>query len=55
VFEIGADIHRQGEGQIQEVVEMVERAHHGVAESEKTVFILGKEGAILCVFSSMCM
>lgn len=42
VFDVGVDLHRRGRGQLEEVVELVERAHRGVEEREKTVFILSE-------------
>lgn len=42
VFDVGVDLHRRGRGQLEEVVELVERAHRGVADAEKTVFILSE-------------
>ncbi|OIW31494.1 amidohydrolase 2 [Coniochaeta ligniaria NRRL 30616] len=40
VFDLGVDQHRRGKTQLDEAVEMVDRAHEGVAEGEKVVFIL---------------
>ncbi|GJN70900.1 hypothetical protein PLIIFM63780_002508 [Purpureocillium lilacinum] len=40
VFEVGVDQHRRGKKQLDEVVEMVDRAHDGVPEDEKVTFIL---------------
>ncbi|GAP85890.2 putative amidohydrolase family protein [Rosellinia necatrix] len=40
VFELGVDQHRRGRGQLEEVVEMIDRAHEGVPEDEKVVFII---------------
>ncbi|GAW17143.1 hypothetical protein ANO14919_065930 [Xylariales sp. No.14919] len=40
VFELGVDQHRRGRGQLEEVVEMIDRAHEGVPEEEKVVFIV---------------
>ncbi|KAH6631109.1 hypothetical protein B0J18DRAFT_423160 [Chaetomium sp. MPI-SDFR-AT-0129] len=40
VFEVGIDQHRRGRVQLEEVVEMIDRAHDGVAEDEKVVFVL---------------
>lgn len=39
-FEVGVDVHRRGRKQLDEALAMVERAHEGVEESEKVVFIL---------------
>ncbi|KAI0402252.1 amidohydrolase [Xylaria palmicola] len=40
VFELGVDQHRRGRRQLEEVVEMIDRAHDGVPEEEKVVFIV---------------
>ncbi|KAH6649813.1 hypothetical protein F5144DRAFT_23242 [Chaetomium tenue] len=40
VFDVGVDQHRRGRVQLEEVVEMIDRAHEGVEEEEKVVFIL---------------
>ncbi|PSR84175.1 hypothetical protein BD289DRAFT_368930 [Coniella lustricola] len=41
VFDVGVDLHRRGMRQLEEVVELVERVHEGVAAREsKTTFIL---------------
>ncbi|KAK3360175.1 hypothetical protein B0T25DRAFT_534947 [Lasiosphaeria hispida] len=40
VFDLGVDQHRRGRAQLEEAVEMIDRAHDGVAEEEKVVFIL---------------
>lgn len=40
VFDVGVDLHRRGRAQLEEVVEMVDRAHEGVPEGEKVTFIL---------------
>ncbi|KAI1303250.1 amidohydrolase [Xylaria venustula] len=40
VFDLGVDQHRRGRAQLEEVVEMIDRAHEGVPEEEKVVFIL---------------
>lgn len=43
VFDVGVDLHRRGRGQLEEVVEMVERAHAGVDRPEdKVVFVLSR-------------
>lgn len=42
VFDVGVDQHRRGRIQLEEVVEMIDRAHDGVAEEEKVVFILSE-------------
>jgi L-rhamnono-1,4-lactonase len=42
VFEIGVDQHRRGRHQLEEAVEMIDRAHEGVEEDHKVVFILSK-------------
>ncbi|KAK7739209.1 L-rhamnono-gamma-lactonase [Cytospora paraplurivora] len=40
VFDVGVDLHRRGRAQLEEVVEMVDRAHSGVPEGEKVTFVL---------------
>ncbi|KAI1355287.1 amidohydrolase [Xylaria sp. FL0043] len=40
VFELGVDQHRRGRAQLEAAVEMIDRAHEGVPEEEKVVFIL---------------
>ncbi|KAI1425644.1 amidohydrolase [Xylaria sp. FL1777] len=40
VFELGVDQHRRGRGQLEEVVEMIDRAHESVPEDDKVVFII---------------
>ncbi|KAK1754793.1 hypothetical protein QBC47DRAFT_453028 [Echria macrotheca] len=40
VFDLGVDQHRRGRLQLEEAVEMIDRAHEGVEEDEKVVFIL---------------
>jgi L-rhamnono-1,4-lactonase len=42
VFDVGVDQHRRGRVQLEEVVEMIDRAHDGVEEEEKVVFILSE-------------
>jgi L-rhamnono-1,4-lactonase len=42
VFDLGVDQHRRGRAQLEEAVEMIDRAHDGVAEDEKVVFILSE-------------
>lgn len=39
-FDVGIDLHRRGRSQLEECVELVERAHEGVGDKEKVVFIL---------------
>jgi L-rhamnono-1,4-lactonase len=46
-FDVGVDHHRGGDWQLEEAVEMVKRAHDGVAEAEKVTFILGKNFGFL--------
>jgi len=41
VFDLGVDQHRRGRAQLEEAVEMIDRAHDGVPEDEKVVFIVG--------------
>ncbi|KAH9883266.1 amidohydrolase 2 [Xylariomycetidae sp. FL2044] len=40
VFDLGVDQHRRGRVQLEEVVEMIDRAHEGVPEDQKVVFII---------------
>ncbi|KAL1875387.1 L-rhamnono-gamma-lactonase [Diaporthe australafricana] len=40
VFDVGVDQHRRGRAQLEEAVEMVDRAHDGVPDGEKVTFIL---------------
>ncbi|KAK4104240.1 amidohydrolase 2 [Parathielavia hyrcaniae] len=40
VFDVGVDQHRRGRVQLEELVEMIDRAHEGVEEGEKLVFVL---------------
>jgi L-rhamnono-1,4-lactonase len=42
VFEVGIDQHRRGRLQLEEAVDMIDRAHDGVPEEEKVVFILSE-------------
>lgn len=48
VFDVGVDMHRRGRSQLEEVVELVERAHEGVGEGEKVTFVLS-EFSMLCL------
>ncbi len=47
VFDLGVDQHRRGRAQLEEAVDMIDKAHDGVPEDEKVVFILSA-----CLFSS---
>jgi L-rhamnono-1,4-lactonase len=49
VFDVGVDQHRRGRVQLEEVVEMIDRAHDGVEEGEKVVFILSEFRRGRCV------
>ncbi|KAG6010486.1 hypothetical protein E4U21_006488 [Claviceps maximensis] len=40
VFEVGVDQHMRGKKQLDEVVEMIDRAHEGVDDEKKVTFIL---------------
>ena len=42
VFDVGVDQHRRGRAQLEELVEVIDRAHDGVEEGEKVVFILSE-------------
>ncbi|PHH66932.1 hypothetical protein CDD81_5284 [Ophiocordyceps australis] len=44
VFEVAVDQHRRGNKHLEEVVEMVGRAHQDVPEEEKVVFVLDHFG-----------
>ena len=44
VFDLGVDQHRRGRVQLEEAVDMIDRAHEGVErEEDKVVFILSKK------------
>ncbi|KZZ89131.1 amidohydrolase family protein [Moelleriella libera RCEF 2490] len=40
VFEVAVDQHRRGKRQLDEVVDMIARAHEGVPEAERVTFVL---------------
>jgi len=42
VFELGVDQHRRGRTQLEEVVAMIDRAHDGIPEEDKVVFIISE-------------
>lgn len=42
VFDLGVDQHSGGKWQLEEAVEMIQRAHEGVPEAEKVTFIISK-------------
>jgi len=42
VFELAVDQHRRGRAQLEEAVEMIDRAHDGVDEAEKVVVVISK-------------
>lgn len=42
VFDVGVDQHRRGRLQLEQAVEMIERAHEGVKSEEKVTFILSE-------------
>lgn len=42
VFDLGVDQHSGGKWQLEEAVEMIERAHEGVSEDDKVTFIISK-------------
>lgn len=50
VFDVGVDQHRRGRAQLEEVVGLVERAHEGVAEAERVVFVLSE-----CLLVRLCL
>ncbi|KAI0164286.1 amidohydrolase [Hypoxylon sp. FL1284] len=40
VFDLGVDQHNRGRAQLEEVVEMIDRAHEGVPEEQRVTFIV---------------
>ena len=46
VFDLGVDQHRRGRIQLDQSVEMIDRAHEGVEEEEKVVFIISESHLI---------
>jgi L-rhamnono-1,4-lactonase len=42
VFDLGVDQHRGGKWQLEEAVDMIERAHEGVDEEDKVTFIISE-------------
>ncbi|KAI1806071.1 hypothetical protein F4811DRAFT_512724 [Daldinia bambusicola] len=40
VFDLGVDQHNRGRTQLEEVVEMIDRAHDGVPEDQRVTFII---------------
>lgn len=40
IFEVGVDHHRRGKKQMDELVDMIDRAHEGVPEEEKVTFVI---------------
>ncbi|KAI1389882.1 amidohydrolase 2 [Hypoxylon trugodes] len=40
VFDLGVDQHNRGRAQLEEVVEMIDRAHEGVPEDQRVTFII---------------
>ncbi|KAI1764130.1 amidohydrolase 2 [Hypoxylon sp. FL1150] len=40
VFDLGVDQHNRGRAQLEEVVEMIDRAHDGVPEDQRVTFII---------------
>lgn len=55
VFDVGVDQHRRGRVQLEEVVEVIDRAHEGVEEGEKVVFILSESLAVLWGMGWVCV
>lgn len=49
VFEVGVDQHKRGKKQLDEVVEMIDRAHEGVEANKKVTFVLGEFLLLICV------
>lgn len=54
VFDLGVDQHRRGRAQLEEVVEMIDRAHDGVAEEDKVVFIISTFSSPTDPLISLC-
>lgn len=48
VFDVGVNQHDRGRIQLEETVEMIDRAHDGVPEDEKVVFILSAPPSPSC-------
>jgi L-rhamnono-1,4-lactonase len=46
-FDLGVDQHSGGKWQLEEAVEMIEKAHEGVPENEKVTFIISKSNFFL--------
>lgn len=46
VFDLGVDQHSGGRWQLEEAVEMIEKAHEGVPEDEKVTFIISELSAL---------
>jgi L-rhamnono-1,4-lactonase len=42
VFDLGVDLHSGGKWQLEEAVEMIEKAHEGVEEAERVTFIISE-------------
>jgi L-rhamnono-1,4-lactonase len=42
VFDLGVDQHSRGKWQLEEAVEMIEKAHEGVEEAAKVTFIISR-------------
>ena len=50
VFDVGVDQHRRGKVQLEELVEMMDKAHEGVErEEDKVVFILSEFAGLFCL------
>jgi len=52
VFEIGIDQHRRGKKQLDEMLEMISRAHEGVPNEEKVTFVISKSSSPYSAFFS---
>jgi L-rhamnono-1,4-lactonase len=46
VFDLGVDLHRGGKWQLEEAVEMIEKAHEGVEEADKVTFIISEPASV---------
>lgn len=54
VFDLGIDQHRRGRIQLDQAVEMIDRAHEGVEEDQKVVFIISRPPPIPHPSARLC-
>jgi len=54
VFDLGVDQHSGGRWQLEEAVEMIEKAHEGVKEEDKVTIIISERIITLPFFSANC-